>query len=111
MPRKVPEWIKALERRLDALKARVGKTKFICYVCGDETSTYTGCLTVPPDPLAITRLEDVRPVATCKKPYCQMIEQRRQDAIVQTILAPQRERYLLLRQQARDAEDQKERSK
>ena len=109
--RKENEWLKGLERRLQTIKEQIGMIRFQCYVCGDEAMTYKGCLTVPPDPLSITSIHDVRPVATCKKPYCRTLEQRRQDAIVQSILAPQRERYLLLRQQERERDDQKERRK
>lgn len=107
--KKENEWLKALDRRLMVIKERIGMVRFRCYVCGEEAVTYQGCVTVPPDPMAITDLKDVKPVATCKNPYCRTMEQRRQDAIVQAILAPQRERYLLLRQQEREREAQKER--
>lgn len=108
---KLTEWLKVLDQRLDRIKVHIGKVQYNCYVCGETDTTYKGCLTIPPDPLSITKLEDLRPVATCSKPYCLMMEQRRQDAIAQMILAPQRERYLLTRQQEREHDDQKERRK
>ena len=78
----------------DSVKRRIGMRPFQCYVCGEEAMTYNGCLVIPPDPMTILKTEDLMPVSVCGKPYCRMMEQKRQDAIIQHILESQRIDYL-----------------
>ncbi len=98
------EQAQALERRLDEIKARLPKKLFVCYVCGLEAETYAASPTVPPAPESITRLEDVKVIVTCGRSYCQMMEIKRQDALVQMVLTPQREAYYTRRREEAEAE-------
>ena len=87
---------------LEALEARIPKDQvFDCYVCGHGEVTYRHLLTIPPDPSTILMppecrpiSENIIPVATCGRPYCEGMERRRQDAIFLILVAPIREQFL-----------------
>ena len=96
-----------LDRRLDTIKQRLGRIRFRCYVCGLDSETYAGTPTVPPNPMEITTREQVVPIATCGRCRCARFEMMRQDALIQTILAPQREAYYQRRAEEREKEKKK----
>lgn len=101
------EEARALDRRLDAIQRRIGRIRFRCYICGQESETYVGTPTIPPNALEVLRTEDVIPVVTCGRNYCMHMEMNRQDALVQSILAPQREAYYKRRAEEREKAKEK----
>ena len=92
-----------LDRRLNVLQRKLGTITFRCYVCGSESTTYVGTPTDPPDPLSVMRREDVVPITTCGKNYCMRMEQMRQDSLIQTLIAPERDAYFARRAEEREA--------
>lgn len=83
--------------RIDRLTQSHPMIDFECYVCGTQSTTYRGCLVVPPDPQTITRREDIEPVATCGNQHCRAFEQKRQDALFSHIMQPVLQDYLIKR--------------
>lgn len=103
------------QSRIDKLAAAHPKIQFECYVCGSQSQTYKGCVTVPPDPATIRRREDIEPVVTCGAQYCRDFEVRRQDALLSYIMQPVLQDYLIKREQekkrARDKTQGKKKDK
>ena len=97
----------ALDRRLNAIQKRIGTISFRCYICGAESTTYTGAPTVPTDPVLVTDPSEVVPVSTCGSNYCMKMEMKRQDALVQALAQPQRDAYYQRRAEEREAERKK----
>jgi hypothetical protein len=93
--------------RLAQMEARIPNVIFTCYVCGQEAMTRTGSLVTPPDPMSITRMDQLERVSTCSEGHCCKVEQMRQDAIAQVVMSPIRDRYLIRRAEEIEAERKK----
>ena len=71
--------------------------KSVCYVCMKVFITYQGAKTVPPQPDHVVRRDQIKPIAVCEDEYCKAMEIKRQEALFQMVIAPDRERYFAVR--------------
>ena len=56
-----------------------------CFVCEKIYETYRGTLTAPPEPDAVRDIHHIVRVDTCLDPYCERVEEERQQALFNSL--------------------------